>query len=146
MDMQKELTYWKESFKEAKTPEAKAEHKKLFNAFLKSLGPAEGKAFAQAFLQGAKDSKDQLDKATQALQLKKDLEEINDFTSMSYIAKHYFGKTRHWLYQRINGSLVNGKPVSLNDEERQKLIIALKELSATMSRTALTLEKSLKIE
>ncbi|WP_195670183.1 DUF5053 domain-containing protein [Bacteroides intestinalis] len=146
MNMQEELNRWKNSFKAARTPEEKAEHKKQFQAFLKTLSPAEGKEFAQAFYAGAKDAKERYESASQALELKKDLEEINDFTSMSYIAKHYFGKTRHWLYQRINGSIVNGKPVSLNDEEKRKLVAALKELGTLMNRTALTIEQSLKIE
>ena len=28
---------------------------------------------------------------------------------MSYIAKHYFGKSASWLYQRINGNKVGGR-------------------------------------
>lgn len=141
--MQEELNRWKNSFKAAKTQEEKDEHKELFQEFLKTLSPAEGKEFAHAFYQGAKDAKERYDSATRTLQLRKDLEGINDFTSMSYIAKHYFGKTRHWLYQRINGSMVNGKPVAFTDEEKQKLVAALKELSVVMSRTALVIEKGM---
>lgn len=145
MEMQNELQRWKDRFRKANTPEEKMEHKRLFNEFLNSLEPTEGKAFARAFLQGTKESKERLDKVTQALQLKKDLEVISDFTSMSYIAKHYFGKTRHWLYQRINGSIVNGKPVALTNEEKQKLATALKDLGTVMNKTALTLEQGIKL-
>lgn len=144
MNVELELNRWKESFKQAKTPEEKAEHKKNFNEFIKSLGPVDGKRFVQAFLQGAKEAKERYDNASRALELKKELEEINNFTSMSYIAKRYFGKTRHWLYQRINGSIINGKPVSLSDDERLKLATALKELSSLMNQTALNLEKDIK--
>lgn len=143
MDVQKELERWKADFKEAKTPEAQADHKKRFSEFVKSSGPVDGKAFVQAFIQGAKDAKEKLANAENALQIKKDLEAINEFTSMSYIAKHYFGKTRHWLYQRINGSLVNGKAASLTDEEKQKLVVALKDLGLTMNRTAQLIEQGL---
>lgn len=144
MDVQKELAHWQADFRAAKTPEEKAEHKKRFNEFLHSLTPVEGKEFARAFIQGTKEAKERYDNASRALQLKKDLEEINNFTSMSYIAKHYFGKTRHWLYQRINGSPVNGKPVSLTDEEKHTLVTALKELSTAINRTALTIEQGMK--
>lgn len=36
---------------------------------------------------------------------------------MSYIAEHYFGKSRQWLYQRINGNIVNGKPADFTPDE-----------------------------
>lgn len=143
MDIQKELERWKADFKEAKTPEEQADHKKRFGEFVKSLGPVDGKAFVQAFLQGAKEAQEKLASIEKAIQIKKDLEAINEFTSMSYIAKHYFGKTRHWLYQRVNGSLVNGKAVSLTDEEKQKLVSALKDLGLTMNRTAELIEQGL---
>lgn len=37
---------------------------------------------------------------------------------ISYIAKHYFGKSRAWLYQRINGNKIRGKVYTLNDEQK----------------------------
>lgn len=143
MDVQKELERWKADFKLAKTPEAIADHKKRFSEFVQSLGPTNGKAFVQAFIQGAKESKVKFDRVQNAIQIKKELEAINEFTSMSYIAKHYFGKTRHWLYQRINGSQVNGKTATFTEEEKHQLVVALKDLGLTMNRTAQLLEQAL---
>lgn len=37
---------------------------------------------------------------------------------LSYIAQHYFGKSRAWLYQRINGYKVRGHIYSLSDAEK----------------------------
>lgn len=141
MDVQKELDKWKADFRQAKTTEEKNDHKKRFGEFLKTLDPVDGKAFTMAFIQGAKETKEELERINEAIRIKKDLEAINEFTSMSYIAKHYFGKTRHWLYQRINGSLVNGKTVSFSSEEKQKLATALKELSMKINNTAHTIEQ-----
>lgn len=59
------------------------------------------------------------------------------------IVGKFLGKNRHWLYQRINGSLVNGKTVLLIDEEKQKLVVALKDLGLTMNRTAQLIEQGL---
>ena len=49
---------------------------------------------------------------------------------MSYIAKHYFGKSSAWLSQRINGTLVRGKAYTLNDEQKRIFNDALKDISS----------------
>ncbi|NDV59285.1 DUF5053 domain-containing protein [Bacteroides sp. 519] len=143
MDVQKELERWKEDYRNAKTSEEKANHNKRFGDFVRSLEPADGKAFTLAFIQGAKEAKEELERIQETIRIKKSLEAINDFTSMSYIAKKYFGKTRHWLYQRINGSLINGKTTSFTPEEKQKLSNALKELSLKINDTAHSIEHSI---
>lgn len=43
-----------------------------------------------------------------------------DILPIAYIATHYFGKSKSWLYQRINGHRVRGRIYTLNEE--QKLI------------------------
>ena len=35
--------------------------------------------------------------------LKRQIGEVYDLIPLSYIAEKYFGKTRAWLYQRLNG-------------------------------------------
>lgn len=49
---------------------------------------------------------------------------------MSYIAKHYFGKSSAWLSQRINGTLVRGKVYTLNDEQKRIFNDALQDISS----------------
>ncbi len=46
----------------------------------------------------------------------------------SYIAKEYFGKSLSWLTQRVNGYMVRGHVYTLNDEQKQTLNRALKEV------------------
>ena len=48
---------------------------------------------------------------------------------LSYIAQTYFHKTRQWLYQRINGTKVNGKPAKFTNEEKIKLNEAIQDIS-----------------
>lgn len=58
-------------------------------------------------------------------------EEVNDvreklgslpeLVNLSAVATHCFGKSRAWLYQRINGNKVNGKPAYLTRAERKQL-------------------------
>ena len=54
---------------------------------------------------------------------------VSNYLSMSYIAKQYFGKTRAWLYQRINGHSVNGKPCRFTEEEKATFNRALQDIS-----------------
>lgn len=61
--------------------------------------------------------------------IKKQLEEISEIVSFSYIAKKYFGKSRQWLFQRIYGYKVNGKPARFSDKEIEVFNSALKDIS-----------------
>ena len=60
--------------------------------------------------------------------LKIEMLEISQFISLSQIAKKYFGKSRTWLYQRLYGYNVNGKPAQFTPTERQTLANALKDI------------------
>ena len=48
---------------------------------------------------------------------------------LSYIAKHYFGKSHAWLSQRINGTKVRGKVYTLNTEQKNVFNCAMQDLS-----------------
>lgn len=60
--------------------------------------------------------------------IREQIQDIANLVPMSYIAKEYFGKSRAWLYQRINGYKVRGKVYSLNDKEIEIFNRALKEI------------------
>lgn len=65
---------------------------------------------------------------------------VDNYLSLSQIAQDYFGKSRSWLYQRINGAIVNGKPAQFTPEERQQLSNALLAISERIKDTALKLK------
>lgn len=65
--------------------------------------------------------------------LREQLKDILPVVSLAYISKTYFNKTRQWLYQRINGSLVNGKPARFTPEEIDTLNLALKDIGNRLS-------------
>lgn len=48
---------------------------------------------------------------------------------ISYIARHYFGKSAGWLHQRINGYRVRGKVYTLNDEQKQTFNNACQDIA-----------------
>nr|DAU03332.1 MAG TPA: protein of unknown function (DUF5053) [Caudoviricetes sp.] len=139
MDAKNELKKWKEDFIRSTTDEEKLDHKKRFKAFLDSLSPSERSEFLDEFAKGARQAVAEAEKLTVILKRKQYLEKVMSFASMSYIAEHYFGKTRQWLYQRINGSIVNGKPVDFTSEELHTLSIALSEMGDMMKKTSLSI-------
>lgn len=57
------------------------------------------------------------------------LAEVEGFLNLAYIAKHYFGKSKNWLYQRLNGYLVNGKQAKFNEKEIEIFNRALSDMS-----------------
>lgn len=52
---------------------------------------------------------------------------------MSYIAKHYFGKSASWIYQRINGNKVGGRSYTLNEEQKATFNRALQDIAKRIS-------------
>ena len=60
-----------------------------------------------------------------AEQLEGDMKRI---LPMSYIAQHYFNKSRGWLSQRINGTPVKGRVYTLNSEQKETFNRALQDL------------------
>lgn len=63
------------------------------------------------------------------LVLRDKLESVLPIVSVSYIAKNYFNKSRYWLYQRINGNIVNGKKAKFTPSEIVLLETAFKDIS-----------------
>lgn len=75
--------------------------------------------------------------------VKKIVQEAQDVVSLSYIAKRYFNKDRSWLYQRINGTLVNGKPAAFTEQELTILADSLKNIGLKLSDISKSINQSL---
>lgn len=60
------------------------------------------------------------------------LEEITKVVSITYIAETYFKRSRSWLAHRINGNIINGKPMSFTPSELDTLKNALVDISNKM--------------
>ena len=78
--------------------------------------------------------KDTIVKIDQIL-VRQQIEEILPMTSLAYIAKTYLNKSRQWLYQRINGNIVNGKQASFTKEEIDILNHALNDIGNRLINT-----------
>ncbi len=84
------------------------------------------------FLENAKET-------INSVKVAMDLERISAYISMSYIAKRFFGKSRSWLHNKINGNFSNGKPASFSGEEINKLREALDTLSGELKQVSMKL-------
>ena len=67
--------------------------------------------------------------------VRRQLEDILQFMSLAYIAKQYFGKSRQWLYQRVNGTIVNGKPARFTNQEIDILNAAIQDMGNRLLST-----------
>lgn len=67
------------------------------------------------------------------LSVKEQIKPITNIISISYISKTYFGKSKDWLYQRLNGYNVNGKPAKLKKSEIEILNNALSDIAEKIS-------------
>lgn len=70
--------------------------------------------------------------------VRQQMESILPFISLSYMAKKYFNKSRQWLYQRINGSVVNGKTARFTRQEIEIPNHALKDMGHKLLSTELS--------
>ena len=79
-----------------------------------------------------------IERAEEAI-LRDKLGELPEAISFSYIARKYFGKSRNWLYQRINGNIVDGKKARFTDNELKTFLNALNDVSEMIHQTSLKL-------
>ena len=70
-----------------------------------------------------------------AVLIRQQMEDILPFISLAYMAKTYFGKSRQWLYQRVNGLMVNGKPAQFTQAELDILNHALRDMGQKLLST-----------
>lgn len=122
-----------EKYKSLQTEEERAVFQEQRAQRIEALPTAEREAYIKASKQGLKAAVE----SAEELLLTHQLGDVANAISLSYIAKNYFGKSKAWLYQRLNGYKINGKPAQLSDEERKKFSEALQDLSRRINETAL---------
>ena len=82
-------------------------------------------AFAEAMIECMKETNRNLSDFL----MREQLNDILPYISVSAIAKNYFGKSKEWFYQKMNGNIVNGKPAKFTEEEIKNLNFALQDIS-----------------
>lgn len=70
--------------------------------------------------------------------LRDQISDVYSILPISYIAKHYFGKSTAWLTQRINGNKVRGKVYTLNDEQKKIFNDAVQDVAKKIGSVCIT--------
>lgn len=99
---------------------------------IETMTASEKETFFAATRKGLLATKETLQEMNLALELG----DVAKAISLSYIAKTYFGKSKAWLYQRLNAHTVNGKPAQFTEEERKRFAEALHDLSRRIEDAA----------
>lgn len=64
------------------------------------------------------------------------LKDIMLYLKWGNISKDYFGFSRGWIYQRLNGYDGNGNPSDFTDTQKEVLREALRDLAKKLSASA----------
>ena len=70
--------------------------------------------------------------------LRSQIEGQYELLPIAYIARKYFGKSRSWLYQRINGNSVRGKVYTLSDEQKAVFNEAVQDIAKAIGSVRLS--------
>ena len=65
-----------------------------------------------------------------------ELEDVLDFLNIGEISRHYFHRSPSWLYHKIKGDIVNGRPSEFKPDELDRLADALRNLADSLNHTA----------
>ncbi|MFR5684722.1 DUF5053 domain-containing protein [Butyricimonas paravirosa] len=129
MDEKEMLKKMKEEFRSLKTEEQREEFIRNAVGNLDSLTAEKFERFTDAVAGDLKD----MNALAEEIRVREKMEAILPMISVSYLAKHYFGKSSSWLYQRINGNKVHGKPAKFTAQELEKLRYALREIGQNIA-------------
>lgn len=117
-----------------KTDKASGERRDEISLWLKESSANEEvkEAYNRFMTEGLAEVKSGVDK------LREQIDSRYDLLPISYIAQHYFGKSKAWLYQRLNGNKVRGKVYTLNDEQKNIFNSAVKDIARQIGSVQLS--------
>lgn len=64
------------------------------------------------------------------------LTDVSLYLKWGNISKNYFGYSRGWIYQRINGYDGNGNKCEFTEQQKQILKEALRDIAAKLNEAA----------
>lgn len=120
----------------SKTEEEKESIKDEIRKQFSSLPDAEREEVKRMFLASLDRKLEEAKEVLNKVDIAIEMAEISKYISLSSISKDYFGKSKAWLYQRINGYTVNGKPARFTEEERKRFSEALRDISRKLDETS----------
>ncbi len=112
------------------------EERENINNQISELSKEDEKLFVEAMMMSVEDTVRKATDLSEKVKVREQLGDIVEVLPLSYIAKHYFKKSRSWLYQKINGYNVNGKPACFSEEERKIFNFAIQDISKKIGSVA----------
>lgn len=94
---------------------------------------ADREAIADFLLDSYKTMNTEADDLLRQAEKAKELRDMKEIIPVSYIARHYFGKSAAWLQQRLYGYKVRGRVYTLSAEDRRKFDDALQDIARQIS-------------
>lgn len=131
-DLNKELSELRKEFGTSVFDEHISRIKEMYTT------PEEQKRLVDFVLEMVDSCESELQDVGNQLSVLEQLDKVSSIVSLSYIAKHYFGKSKSWFSQRMHGHLVNGKETGFTPEEIQTLNMALQDISKTLGSISFT--------
>lgn len=105
---------------------------------LDSLTPEEVEALEQGVSDDLANIHQRAEELADVITIRNQMNNILPIISVSYLAKHYFGKSTSWFYQRLNGNEVHGRVCRFTKEEIETLNNALKDIGNKISTLSLS--------
>lgn len=88
---------------------------------------------AQSLLLSANQTLDTLEEEVAEYSIRQKMGNLAEAINFAFIAREYFGKSRSWLYHKIKGDIVNGKPASFTPIEKETFYNALNDIKSQLS-------------
>ncbi|WP_289769210.1 DUF5053 domain-containing protein [Muribaculum intestinale] len=130
--MRERIEKWKQM--EAAGDSAATDYLKEITAQAQTEGKIQEMTEAlQALMASADKHLDNVENSLNAYTMHEQMGALTEVVNLAYIARHYFGKTRQWLYQRLKGQIVNGKPAAFTESEEATFIKALHEIGLQLA-------------
>ena len=130
--MKARIEKWKQM--EAAGDPAATDYLKEITAQAKAEGKIQEMDEALQYLVASADTHlDNVEKSLASYTMHERMGALTEVVNLAYIARHYFGKTRQWLYQRLKGQIVNGKPAAFTEVEEATFIKALNEIGLQLA-------------
>lgn len=94
---------------------------------------ADREAIGDFLLDNYKQMNTEADELLRRVEKAQELRRMKEIIPVSYIARHYFGKSAAWLQQRLYGYKVRGRVYTLSTDDRRKFDAALQDIAQQIS-------------
>jgi len=118
---------------------SEAEFDQLLDNYLGDKTEEEKEQISVALLETKLSKLNEMKKIDNEIKFIEQLDGLERYLNMAQLSKDYFGKQKTWLYNRMHGWNVHGKPAKFTSTERKQFADMLLSLSDNMKNVALKL-------